>query len=151
MEYDSLKDFYSKLMEETENALKKAMERGKNLAYMYIKTHWYNKHPNGLNDDTPNSYKRTYELLESLDIEYKIYKNGNMEATLFIRDDVKHSLSNSWNREQVSFERLYQWFTDEEYYGEDDILEHVNESYFEAGKALKIIQDTLRKSGFDIK
>ena len=146
MSNNQLSNIYSKILSSTEDAMNKVLQQAVNVAYDYIRTEWYSKHPNGLNDNFANTYKRTGELLDSLKIKCTKVNNGVI-GELYISNE-QHSPSNSWNQNPVSFKDLYSWF--ERVYSEQGILDFTKEYLITTGEALNIIKRTLRENGLNI-
>lgn len=145
--YDSLDDFYKDLLNSMAKSGLIAMEKAKQVAYQYIDDNWYNKYPNGLNSNTTNTYDRLGLMVDSLDLDYEI--NGSeIIFILKIKDNELHPSSNSWNSNEIGYDELYKFYSNN--YGEQDILEYTQENFFEDGQVLNIILGSLKSQGFDI-
>lgn len=146
MANNQLSNIYSKILSATEEGMNKALQEAVKIASDYIRTEWYGKHPNGLNDNFENTYKRTGELLNSLKIKCTRTNNGVI-GELYISNEL-HSPSNSWNQNPVSFNELYGWF--EQNYQKQGILNFTREYLITTGEALNIIKKTLKENGINI-
>lgn len=138
-DFNSVEEAYSSIITHLGEALYKALEKAKTIAIDYIITQWYGKYDEG-------DYHRLELMKESLQTKYVI-NGSSLEATLFVRDDLKHPTSNSWNKNPVTFAYLYDWFS--EYYGEQGILEYTQEQLDDLKVFVNIIQSELKKAGFD--
>ncbi|HBA03766.1 MAG TPA: hypothetical protein DCW51_07370 [Clostridium sp.] len=138
-DFNSLGEAYSDIIQNLGVALRDALEKAKEVAYEYIIKQWYGKYDQG-------EYERLGLMLDSLQTEYKL-NGSSLEATLFIRNDILHPSSNSWNKKPVSFSYLYDWFSG--YREEQDILDYTQEQLDDLNIFVNIIRDTLKKAGYD--
>jgi hypothetical protein len=139
MDFDSIESAYKDIIQTFGVALKEALEEAKSIAYEYIITQWYSKYDEG-------EYNRLGLMLDSLQTKYEL--NGDtLEATLYIKNDELHPISNSWNKNEITYEYLYEWFS--EYRGEQPILEHTQEQIDDLKIFVNIIRDTLKSKGYD--
>jgi hypothetical protein len=138
-EFNSVEDFYSSLIQELGIALREALEEAKQIAYDYIITNWYQKYP-------VHEYERLNLMIDSLQSKYEI-QGDSLVATLYIKNDELHPVSNSWNKNEVTYEYLYEWFS--ENYRETPILEHTQEVLDDMKILVNIIRDTLKSKGYD--
>jgi hypothetical protein len=138
-DFNSIEDFYSNLIQDLGESLRKALEEAKTIAYEYIITNWYTKYH-------VDEYERLGLMLDSLQSKYEI-QGDSLVATLYIKDDELHPVSNSWNKNEVTYEYLYEWFS--ENYKETPILEHTQEKLDNMKVFVNIIRDTLKSKGYD--
>jgi len=143
MDFNSLESAYSDIIKNAGMALRDILENVKTHAIEYIITNWYSKYPQG---DKENTYDRLGLMLESLQSRYELQEN-TLIAYLYIKNDSLHPASNSWNEKPITYEELYQWFS--EYYGEQDILENTQEYIDESKILVNVIRDTLKGKGYD--
>lgn len=137
--FNSIDEAYADIIKNLGVGLRDALEKAKQIAIEYIITQWYGKYDSG-------DYERLGLMLDSLQTKYE-FKGNSLEATLYVRDDAKHAPSNSWNKKPVTFSYLYEWFS--EYYQEQGILEYTQEQMDDLKVFVNIIQDTLKKAGYD--
>jgi|GEM_PF-4753488 len=138
-DFNSIEDFYSDLIQTLGIALRDALEEAKQIAYDYIITNWYTKYP-------VNEYERLGLMLDSLQSKYEIQGNS-LIAILYIKNDELHPVSNSWNKKEVTYSYLYEWFS--ENYQEKPILEHTQEQLEDLKVFVNIIRDRLKSKGYD--
>lgn len=146
MDFNSIDSFYSNFEQIIGIALKEAMEKAREKAYENIENKWYGQH-----HDT--FYNRTYNMIKSLYIDYDMPSEGVFNAVLYIKNDELHPASNSYNREPVTYESLYEWFADGfggEIDSNEDILEYTQRAIFETREVFNIIKSVLSSYGFDI-
>lgn len=139
-DFNSIEEMYADLIQTLGIALKEALEKAKETAYDYIITNWYTKYDQG-------QYERLGLMLNSLQSKYEI-QGDSLIATLYIKDDELHPISNSWNKNEVTYEYLYEWFS--ENYNEKGILEHTQEQLDDLNIFVNIIKDTLKSKGYDL-
>lgn len=146
MDFNSIDSFYANLIQTMGIALKEAMEKAREKAYEYIENEWYGKHDSKF-------YIRTYNMVKSLYIDYDMPSEGVFNAELYIKNDELHPASNSYNREPVTYESLYEWFTDGfggEIDSNEDILEYTQQVMFETREIFNIIKSVLSSYGFEL-
>ena len=137
--FNSLEKVYADIMKNLGIALRDTLEEAKTIAYEYILRQWYNKYP-------VKEYERLGLMLDSLQSKYEI-KNNTLIATLYIKNDELHSVSKSWNKKEVTYEYLYEWFS--ENYKEQGILDYTQEQLDDLQIFINIIRDTLNKAGYN--
>jgi len=138
-DFNSIEEMYADLIKNLGIALKEALEESKQIAYDYIITNWYSKYQ-------PEEYERLNLMIDSLQSKYEIQGNS-LVATLYIKNDELHPVSNSWNKNEVTYEYLYEWFS--ENYNETPILEHTQDTLDDMKLLVNIIRDTLKSKGYD--
>ena len=143
MDFNSIEEMRRQMIKNIEIGVRKALEKGQEKACEYIITQWYSVHHH-------KKYNRLKLMTESLKIE--VIPNGDgVEGRLYITEEM-HPASNSYNKEEISFEKLYQWFADG-FGGEEepnkDIMEYTYEELIVAKTAFDIIKKELSIAGFD--
>lgn len=138
-DFNSIEEMYADVIKNLGIALREALEETKQIAYDYIITNWYSKYQ-------PEEYQRLNLMIDSLQSKYEIQGNS-LVAILYIKNDELHPISNSWNKKEVTYEYLYEWFS--ENYGEVPILEHTQDTLDDMKILVNIIRDTLKSKGYD--
>jgi hypothetical protein len=143
MDFNSIEEMRRQMIKNIEIGARKALEYGQERAYEYIINEWYRKHHN-------EKYIRLNLMIQSLKIKITTNNDG-VEAILYISDEL-HPPSNSYNRNPISFEELYEWFANG-FGGETepnkDIMEYTYEELIMAKSAFDIIKHNLIEEGFD--
>lgn len=142
MDFNSIEEMRRQMIKNIEIGVRKALEKGQEKAYEYIITAWYSHHH--------KKYNRLNLMIKSLKIEVTSNNNG-VDGRLYITEEM-HPASNSYNKEEISFEKLYKWFADG-FGGEEesnkDIMEYTYEELIVAKTAFDIIKKELSIAGFD--
>lgn len=140
-DFNSFEEMRPVLIRQISSGVKKALEKGMEIAYEYIIVNWYGKYPK----ENKHTYDRLKLMTESLKIKVE-EKGDEIVGYLYIREDL-HPASNSWNENPVTFSYLYEWFVSE--YGEQDILEYTQEQLEMLQTFFNIIKSELSNAGFD--
>lgn len=139
--FNSIEEAYADIIQNLGVALQKSLEEARTMAYEYIITNWYGKYPK----NNKHTYDRLHLMTDSLRVKMEL-KGNELVGYLYIKEDM-HPASNSWNENPVTFEYLYDWFVSQ--YGEKDILEYTQEELDSLKTFFNIIQNTLKKAGYD--
>lgn len=140
MDFNSIDEVCSDIIQTLGVALRDALQEAKQIAYDYIITNWYSKYQ-------VEEYERLGLMLDSLQSKFEI-QGDSLIATLYIKNDEMHPVSNSWNKKEVTYEYLYEWFS--ENYKEKGILQHTQEQLDDLNTFVNIIRETLKSKGYDL-
>ena len=144
MANNDLDRIYAEIIKGTRQSIERIFNEAKQVAYREITDKWYSY--------KPTMYNRLNLMLDSLLIDVQVVGN-TVIGKLYIRDDYMHPASNSFNKNSISFEELYEWFADGRHPSgqSEDILEFTNEDMFESGKVIRLLQSYMKDKGFNIK
>ena len=146
MDFNDLSSLYAQLQRNTGEVLKEEAEKIKGIIQDYVITVIYSSY-------SPEVYSRTYELLNSIIIDYKIIGNEYI-AEIKVNPQMMQSPSNSYNTSPLPITDIAQMFADGEGYKRGgikmDMIGETYENYVATGQAIKDIISMLRSKGFDI-
>lgn len=153
--YNSIEEFYEKaLVQEIKEALEKVAIEIQQTIRLNILTEIYGSF-------TPEVYKRTYELLNSVWINPVVKDSNNFYIEIEIPNDVLHSNPRIFPNpdigvavgEHPSLAKVAEIFATGVAYGRGgkniDVIKDTEDEYIETGKALKLVINELKKK-FDV-
>ncbi|WP_252225076.1 MULTISPECIES: hypothetical protein [unclassified Clostridium] len=146
MDFENIDDFYSELQKNIGIVLKQEAEEIREVMYEYVREVIYHSY-------SPHSYMRTYEILDSIIIDYNMVGENEFIAEITIDTNKMQSPSNSYNKEPVPISEIIEMFAEGRGYmreGKEMDMVQAGEEYIETGKALCDILNHLKSKGYDI-
>ncbi|NRU52565.1 hypothetical protein [Clostridium beijerinckii] len=144
-EFNSVEDFYTQLQTNIGETLRDEAEKIKEIIQDYMVTVIYTSY-------APEIYERTYELLNSIIIDYRI-SGSEYIAEIKIDPQMLQSPSNSYNENPLPITEIAELFAEGRGYKRNgrkmDVIGDTYENYVEVGNALKDIIGMLKSKGYD--